>query len=107
MNLLELDPAWLKPSLPPDTAATFRRRWWMVLLALWLLTSLYIVRADQQAVVTRFGRVVEPRVTPGIHLSLPWPLDRVTRLKVQQRQRQVIGGTDTRENAINWTNHSS
>lgn len=63
------------------------------LLLLWLLSSVYIVRADQQAVVTRFGRVVEPRVTPGIHVSLPWPIDRVTKLKVQQLQRQIIGGT--------------
>jgi membrane protease subunit HflK len=60
--------------------------------ALWLLTGIYIVAADQQAVVTRFGRVVEPRVMPGIHLSLPWPIDRVTKLKVQQLQRLAIGG---------------
>ncbi|MBM3725998.1 MAG: FtsH protease activity modulator HflK [Acidobacteria bacterium] len=62
------------------------------LAALWLLSSVYIVPADQQAVVTRFGAVVEPRVLPGIHLSLPWPLDRVTRLKVQQLRRAMIGG---------------
>lgn len=62
------------------------------LLVLWLLTGIYLVAADQQAVVTRFGRVVEPRVMPGIHLSLPWPIDRVTKLKVQQQQRFVIGG---------------
>ncbi len=59
---------------------------------LWLLSAIYIVPTDAQAVVTRFGRVVEPRAMPGIHLSLPWPLDRVTRLKVQQQQRLVIGG---------------
>jgi membrane protease subunit HflK len=64
-----------------------------VLLALWLLTSIYMVGADQQAVVTRFGRVVQPRVLPGIHISLPWPIDQVTRLKVQQLQRLTIGGT--------------
>ncbi len=29
---------------------------------------------------------------PGIHFSLPWPIDRVTRLKVQQLQRLVVGG---------------
>ncbi|MBI4910539.1 MAG: FtsH protease activity modulator HflK [Acidobacteria bacterium] len=63
-----------------------------VALTLWLLTSVYIVPADQQAVVTRMGVVVEPRVTPGIHLSLPWPVDVVTKLKVQQLQRLVIGG---------------
>jgi membrane protease subunit HflK len=35
---------------------------------------------------------MEPRVTPGIHYALPWPVDRVFKLKVQQLQRQVIGG---------------
>ena len=62
------------------------------LLLLWALTSFYIVRTDQQAVVTRFGAVVDQRVMPGIHVSLPWPVDRVTKLKVQQLQRLVVGG---------------
>lgn len=77
--------------LPPPSHPLRRRIGW-VALGIWLLTSVYIVGADQQAVVTRLGRVVEPRVTPGIHLCLPWPLDRVTKLKVQQTQRLVIGG---------------
>jgi membrane protease subunit HflK len=68
------------------------RRILLALVALWLVTSIYIVPADQQAVETRFGKVVGPRVMPGIHLSLPWPIDRVTRLKVQQLQRLVVGG---------------
>jgi len=59
---------------------------------LWLLTCVYVVPIDQQAVVTRFGAVVDGRVMPGIHLSLPWPIDLVTRLKVQQLQRLVVGG---------------
>ena len=29
---------------------------------------------------------------PGIHYALPWPIDSVTKLKVQQLQRLVIGG---------------
>jgi membrane protease subunit HflK len=61
-------------------------------LALWLFSGIYIVSADQQAVVTRFGQVIEPRVFPGIHISLPWPIDRVTKLKVRQLQRLVVGG---------------
>ncbi|MBM3793268.1 MAG: FtsH protease activity modulator HflK [Acidobacteria bacterium] len=63
-----------------------------VLAGLWLLTGLYIVPADQQAVVTRWGRVVEPRALPGSHLALPWPIDQVTRLKVRQLQRLIVGG---------------
>lgn len=62
------------------------------LLLLWFLTGVYIVRTDQQAVVTRFGAVVDPRAMPGIHIALPWPIDRVTKLKVQQLQRLVVGG---------------
>jgi membrane protease subunit HflK len=57
-----------------------------------MLSGVFFVQTDQQAVVTRFGAVVEPRVTPGVHYALPWPVDRVYKLKVQQLQRQVIGG---------------
>ena len=57
-----------------------------------MATSVYLVAPDQQAVETRFGKVVSPRVMPGIHISLPWPIDRVTKLKVRQLQRLVVGG---------------
>lgn len=76
----------------PDLDGIDRRRLIFGLIALWLLSGVYIVGADQQAVVTRFGRIVEQRVFPGIHLALPWPIDSVTKLKVQQLQRQIIGG---------------
>ena len=62
-----------------------------VMLA-WLATGVYLVAPDQQAVETRFGAVVAPRVLPGIHYALPWPIERVYKLKVQQLQRLVIGG---------------
>jgi membrane protease subunit HflK len=61
-------------------------------VALWILSGVFLVQPDQQAVVTRFGAVTESRVLPGIHYALPWPVDRVTKLKVQQLQRLVIGG---------------
>ncbi len=76
----------------PAPRSPWRGRILGAILVAWLLTGVYIVGADQQAVVTRFGAVLEPRVMPGIHVSLPWPIDRVTKLKVQQLQRLVIGG---------------
>ena len=69
-----------------------RRRIAGAIFGIWILSGVFLVAADQQAVVTRFGKVVEPRVMPGIHIALPWPLDRVTKLKVQQTQRLVVGG---------------
>ncbi|MBK5292485.1 MAG: FtsH protease activity modulator HflK [Acidobacteriia bacterium] len=69
-----------------------RRKVASVIAVLWLLTGIYVVAADQQAVLTRLGKVAEPRVMTGIHLSLPWPIDQVTKLKVQQLQRLIVGG---------------
>ena len=92
MNLLET------AAPPPEPPAPAGARWWtprriaLGVLALWLLTSIYMVPADQQAVETRFGAMIAPRVLPGLHISLPWPIDRVTKLKVQQFQRLVVGG---------------
>jgi modulator of FtsH protease HflK len=68
------------------------RRIWAWLLGFWITSGAYIVPADQQAVVTRFGAVVNPRVPPGIHYALPWPVDSVFKLKVHQLQRTSIGG---------------
>ena len=94
------------PALPPALVVWKARlnpgRVLFGLLGLWMLTGIYIVSADQQAVVTRFGAVVEPRVKPGIHVALPWPFDRVTRLRVQQLQRVVIGG-DLAEESLGRT----
>jgi len=68
------------------------RRIAVALVVLWLVSGIFVVQPDQQAVVTRFGAVTEPRVFPGIHYALPWPVDMVAKLKVQQLQRLVIGG---------------
>ena len=79
MSTLHLSPPATEtgPASPPPWWEDRRRRFAALGLGLWLLTGLYLVPADQQAVVTRFGAVVEPRVLPGLHVSLPWPIDRV------------------------------
>ena len=69
-----------------------RRRLWFGLVALWVASGLYLVGPDQQAVETLAGRVVAPRVMPGLHYALPWPIESVARLKVRQLQRLVVGG---------------
>lgn len=94
MSLLDVTPPrTIEPSMEPVAPPRPRgKRIGAAAAGLWLLTGVYIVRTDEQAVVTRFGAVVEPRVLPGIHVSLPWPIDRATRLKVRQLQRLVIGG---------------
>jgi membrane protease subunit HflK len=76
---------------PPAPWWRYRRLPWM-LLGAWLASGVYFVPTDRQAVVTRFQAIIEQRVFPGVHYALPWPLDRVTTLRVNQQQRLVIGG---------------
>jgi modulator of FtsH protease HflK len=67
-------------------------RIYVCLLALWAFSGVFVVPPDQQAVVTCFGAVTRPRVSPGIHYALPWPFETVYKLKVQQLRRTSIGG---------------
>ncbi|UYM18667.1 protease modulator HflK [Endozoicomonas euniceicola] len=59
-----------------------RLRWLVVVLALMLygVSGFYSVDADQRAVVSRFGRIVEQNVMPGMHYRLPWPVESVETL---------------------------
>src|SRR5581483_9026407 len=59
--------------------------------AAWLLTGVYVVRADERAVVRRFGAVVAERVPPGLHVGLPWGIDVVDRLRIHEQQRLTVG----------------
>jgi membrane protease subunit HflK len=47
----------------------------LVLILAWLASGTYTVQSAQQAVVKRFGRVVDPSVPSGIHWRLPWPIE--------------------------------
>jgi modulator of FtsH protease HflK len=106
MNPLVIEPP---PEVIAEPAAPerywSRRRILLGLFALWVLSGVFLVQPDQQAVVTRFGAVTEDgkRVLPGIHYALPWPIESVTKLKVQQLQRLVIGG-DLPDSVLGRTN---
>ena len=69
-----------------------RNRILIGIVLLWIASGIYIVRPDQQALVTRFGAVVNPRVYPGLHYTFPIPIDRVYKVRVNQLQRLIIGG---------------
>jgi modulator of FtsH protease HflK len=92
MSIIDLEPAIAPPIAQRTPRLSLGRKVGLAIAALWIVTSVYLVAPEQQAVVQRFGKVVEPRVMPGIHLSFPWPIDKVTKLRVQQLQRLVVGG---------------
>lgn len=63
-----------------------------LLLAGWLSTSLTVVGTQDQGLVERLGVPVggDP-LEPGLHIHLPWPIDRVYRIPVKRVQSLTVG----------------
>jgi membrane protease subunit HflK len=73
---------------------TLRRLVWAAVLLLaagYLLTGLTQVRPGERAVVRRFGRVLDRQPEPGLFVGLPWGMDRVDRVAVDQVRRVEVG----------------
>ena len=67
---------------------------WAVVVALLtsLATALYTVANGESAAVQRFGRLLDDRSGPGLHLRLPWGIDTVSRVKTGTIFRLELGG---------------
>lgn len=74
---IRFDARWLKLIIP-------------AVVLLWALSGIYIVRPDEQGVVRRFGRAI--KVTEqGPNYHLPFPIEKVDKVKVKQVRRLEIG----------------
>ena len=103
--------AWLEQRLGPTRLARDVYRFclalpFVVIGGAYLSTGLFAVGAGEQAVVERFGRplsLVEP-VGPGLHIKLPWPVDRARKVKTRAIRELNIGNvTDRGMLALLWT----
>ncbi len=72
----------------------WRRLAWLALalvaLGYWG-SGIYVVNPGEAAVVRRFGAIVAPRVTEGLHYRLPWPMARADVVSVSEVRRVSIG----------------
>jgi len=57
----------------------------------WVLTGLYTVQANQEAVITRFGGYARS-VGPGLHYHLPIPMEKAELVAVTNQNKTVVGG---------------
>ena len=66
-----------------------------LLAALYLASGCFVVKPEQRGVVTRFGRVVDDNVLPGIHYHWPWPVESVALVATTEiRSMAVSFGSD-------------
>lgn len=62
----------------------------IVFVVLTILTSFYTVRADEIAVVQRFGKVVD-QTQPGLHFKLPFRIETVNKVPVRKVFKEEFG----------------
>lgn len=65
--------------------------WLGILLLGYLATGFYQVRPGEIAVVRRCGRVLPETSGPGLHWGLPWGIDQVDRVAVDERRQIMVG----------------
>lgn len=68
----------------------------VIVAGVWVGTGFYIVRADEQAVVKRFGKVISV-TNPGPHFHLPFPIESVDKAEVTKIHRTEIGFRPARD----------
>jgi membrane protease subunit HflK len=61
-----------------------------VLLVLWLASGIYQVQPGEDGVIRTFGRYTAT-TSPGLHYHLPWPVQTVTIVDVENIRRAEIG----------------
>ena len=72
-------------------------------ILLWLSTGLVYVQSHQEAAVYRFGHLQEETLSPGLHMTFPWLIDK-TEIHDTETIRKVTIGYKADENVDNvWT----
>lgn len=102
--------------LEENTGITMRALWSMQLVKkvipcailgiavlLWLSTGFVQIEAHQEGAVYRLGKLQDKSLQPGIHLTLPWPLDKVEVYNTKTLERMVIGYIPSGEQDNIWT----
>lgn len=72
-------------------------------LILWFATGLIQIESHQEGAVYRLGKLQEDTLEPGLHLTMPWPIDRVDVYDTDTVRKTTIGYKSTEERDNTWT----
>lgn len=74
----------------------------------WLSTGVVQIESQQMGAHYRLGRLQEKPLAPGLHLTLPWPFDRVDIYDTETVNKITVGYSSTQNQDNTWTgNHGN
>jgi len=62
-----------------------------ILVLVYILSGVFFVAPDKEALIKHFGMVAQERITPGIHYRLPYPIERECKLKTKIVYKMSVG----------------
>lgn len=74
-----------------------------VVVLTWLSTGIVQVESYQEGALYRCGRLQKEVLEPGLHLTLPWPFDRVEIYDTQLPKKVVVGYVPNGAQDNTWT----
>lgn len=63
----------------------------LILAALYLASGIYVIQANEEGLLSRFGAVKKETIKPGIHYRMAWPIDRVDKVRIKEVKRIEVG----------------
>jgi membrane protease subunit HflK len=61
------------------------------IICIYVLTGIYVVNPGEQALVKRFGAIMNQPAGEGIHYRFPWPVEEVQKINVSEVRRADVG----------------
>lgn len=102
--------------LEKNTGITMRGLWSMrliknvvpysvivVILLFWISTGIVQVESYQEGAVYRLGKLTDDTLEPGIHMTLPYPLDKVELYDTETVNKMTIGYASKEDTDNLWT----
>lgn len=102
--------------LEKNTGITMRGLWSMkliknvipysvlaVILLFWISTGIVQVESYQEGAVYRLGRLRNETLEPGIHMTLPYPIDKVELYDTETLNKMTIGYASKEDSDNLWT----
>lgn len=61
-----------------------------IMFAVYLLSGIYTISQNEVGVLLRFGRIIDPKVGPGVNYHFPYPFERIIKAPIQRINTMVI-----------------
>ncbi len=80
----------------------------VAVLLFWFSTGIMQIESHQEGAVYRLGRLEEKTLDPGLHITLPWPLDKTEVYNTSSLSKMTIGYRSATDTDNTWTgNHGN